>query len=177
MHNYKDPSPPTPSTTNKEKSIIPLKQCNCKGTTHSSTYWSNGTKSMCTTRTLISQQTQLGLFSFNTATSERTMDLEMKDFKKVYITSLCIVKAYFKFTQRKREHAYPLVLWVHLKEEAFSHECFFCRFSFNHFFSAAEMKWTPCHFKRVQTGLFPATIRHLWGKIWDGSCEKHKDSN
>lgn len=41
--------PLPPPQTKKKKSIIPLKQCNCKRTTHSSTYLSYGTKSWCTT--------------------------------------------------------------------------------------------------------------------------------
>lgn len=108
MHNYKDPIPPTPSTTNKEKSIIPLKQCNCKRTTHSSTYLSYGTESKCTTRTFISQQPVRPIL-FQYCHFRKHNEFAIKRLKKreVYITVVYIILAYFKCIYRK-EHTWEV---------------------------------------------------------------------
>ncbi len=71
---------------------------------------------MCTTRTLISQQTQLGLFSLNAATSER-IHLQLN-----YLTSVQVCmhsEPTLNAPTEKRTRVSTLTMSA-LKEEAFS---------------------------------------------------------
>lgn len=189
MHNYRDPTPPTPSTTNKEKSIIPLKQCNCKKTTHSSTYLSYGTKSECTTGTLISLQTLLGLFSFDTATSESTMNFQLNDWRKknkVYVTVFYILRAYFKSIYRKEYtckvcvSTYSTSKFFFSKRRGFFWQILVSKVS-NHLLVLVltEIKWTPGQSKESNQGFLrnrPVPLRQSpWrkneGQQFQWQCE------
>lgn len=104
MHNYREPTPPTPSTTNKEKSIIPLKQLKKnKLTKHSSTYLSYGTKSKVYHKNINQPANSVRpiLFQYYHFRKHNEVAIEWLGGKKVYITVLFILRVYFQCIYRK----------------------------------------------------------------------------